>query len=247
MKYFGHDCDAGEDSKLVKVVLKYDIRGYGVYFRCNELIGRRISEQCSNCVLEEDLDVLSDKFKLKKNLIQEMLEYFVEVGLFDKSSDGKYSNLKLLTRLDIYTQRKLRTKDEHTSNNVSLKEKKRNENKVNEKPPTAGGADKTSTDNVIAFKKWYSEAYKQIFGSEYIPGNYDDKEIAVLLAKMDLRSLIDKTALILHSTDSFSAKNLSTLKNGINRLSKVENKNEIAPSRSGSKAYSNGSKLADLI
>jgi Domain of unknown function (DUF4373) len=146
MKYFGHDCNAGDDPKLIKVRLKYGITGYGVYFRCLEFIGTKMSEQCRDCVLEPDLELLEHDFHLPQQKIKDILEYLVEVGLFDKTKEGKYRNLKLWDRKDEYTEKRARkmegqgkanvpTVSRQGKDNVPLKEKKVKESKRKEKKP----------------------------------------------------------------------------------------------------------------
>ena len=147
MKYFGHDCNAGDDPKLVKVRMKYSIAGYGIYFRCNEFIGSKITETYEACILEPDLEIMSYDFNLAPEKIKEILDYFVEVGLFDKTTEGKYRNLKLLERLDEYHKRqkakrlrsesvltthKVGTVSGYSRDSVGTKEKKRKESKVKE-------------------------------------------------------------------------------------------------------------------
>lgn len=153
MKYFGHDCNAGDDYRLVKVILKYTIAGYGVYFRCNELIATKITDSKDDCILEQDCEILAHICNLNKELIKEILEYFVELGLFDKTTDGRYRNLKLLSRADEYYKRqksKIYTFNKVSRDNVGtmsgqhpdsvgLKEKKRNEKKRKENKPLYSG------------------------------------------------------------------------------------------------------------
>lgn len=183
MKYFGHDCDAGDDSKLSMVIIKYTILGYGVYFRCNELIGRTISRHCTECVLQENLVVLEHKFGVPQEKIKEMLEYFVEIDLFDKTEDGKYRNLKLLKRLDEYTKKYVDTVSGQPRENVRNKEKKRNEIKRNENPLTAG-ADKLKdlTSEEAAVKDLFAKAYKAFSGREfeYLKNTDFSKEIEAI-------------------------------------------------------------------
>lgn len=123
--------------------------------------------------------------------------------------------------------------------------------KENETTPTAWDADKTSTDNISAFKNWYSEAYKQLLGSNYVPGEWDNKRITHLLKNMPFKELIDKVSLLLHSKHSVYGQNVETIQKGLNLLNNVENKNDFDPSRSGAKpgkATPKGSaKVAHLI
>ncbi len=148
MKYISHDCNAGDDPRIVKVRLKYNIAGYGVYFRCLEFIGTKVTEQYRDCTLEPDLELLAHDFNIPQTKIKEILDYFVELGLFDLTKNGKYRCLKIWDRIDEYTKRrakKMEKKESERQGSVSvptvsrhdtdkdwLKEKKRDEKKRNE-------------------------------------------------------------------------------------------------------------------
>lgn len=43
MKWFKHDTDALQDAKIEKLVMKYGLEGYGLYFACVELIAASLS------------------------------------------------------------------------------------------------------------------------------------------------------------------------------------------------------------
>jgi hypothetical protein len=217
LKYFGHDCDAGDYSKLSMVVIKYTILGYGVYFRCNELIGRTISRHCTECVLQENLAVLEHKFQIPQEKIEEILEYFVEIDLFDKTEDGKYRNLKLLTRLDEYTKKYVHTESRQYTDNVQNKEKKRNENKRKEITPTAGAVNfENLTSKEFAVKELFEKTYKEVTGHDIDFDNVTniDREIDAikafaeyspeLLHEMIVRGLSNKLEKIKHSCTTLS-------------------------------------------
>ncbi len=107
MNYFGHDSYAGDDPKLEKVILKHGMTGYGVYWRCNEFIARNIKTSNISTILDRDLESLEDKLKLKKEVIRKILDFFAEVGLYEKNGEV-FSNPKLLHRLNEHYKRSIK-------------------------------------------------------------------------------------------------------------------------------------------
>jgi hypothetical protein len=129
MKWFKHDCDASEDSRIKKLKHKFGMEGYGVFFNTLELMGRKMENDIlSFGYLPEDWDSesLEIEFGLSSDKIQTMFDYMCQIGLFEKKED-KLFNSKLVTRCDDYTNRILRLKQfsgiksEHTSNHVQTK------------------------------------------------------------------------------------------------------------------------------
>jgi len=153
--------------------------GYGLYWRCNEFIGTKVTHTNKNCILEQDLEILSYDCNLPVKKIQEILEYFVEVGLYTKTPEGKYQNLKINTRLTEWLKRELRLQEKqaqeslriasggtqeslHTTSRgtpalLQLKEKKRKEIKRKEMK-TLGH---TLTDKSIATKEKEEKTKKE--------------------------------------------------------------------------------------
>lgn len=106
MKWFKHDSDAGNDAKLRKLRLKYGASGYGVYWYCLELIARNVDKHNLTFELEHDAILIADDFKLSGELVQEMMTYMVDLGLFE-NSHGVITCLKMSTRTDEYTAKLL--------------------------------------------------------------------------------------------------------------------------------------------
>lgn len=146
MLWFKHDSDAGNDAKLRKLRHKYGAQGYGIYWYCLELIARNVNKNNLTFELEHDAELIADDFKLSSELVQEMMIYMVNLGLFE-NVDGVITCLKMSTRTDEYTQ-KLITKNKNSPDNVGtqsgqlpriseLKEEKREEEKREEENITA--------------------------------------------------------------------------------------------------------------
>lgn len=133
MKWFKHETDAHTNLKLQSVVDKFGLEAYGFYWVCVELVGLQ-----------------GEKFRLKtekswKNYLKKMigielerqetfLEFFGEINLIDKKALilGTLYIPKLGERADEYTKR-VRRVSEHTTDNVPLEEKRREEIRTDEK------------------------------------------------------------------------------------------------------------------
>ena len=107
MKWFKHDSDASNDSKLKKLRLKYGAQGYGIYWYCLELIARNVEKHNLTFELEHDAELIADDFKLSTELVQHIMTYMVELGLF-QNTNGIISCLKMRDRTDEYTQQLMR-------------------------------------------------------------------------------------------------------------------------------------------
>jgi len=106
MKWFKHDADASNDAKLKKLRLKYGAQGYGIYWYCLELIARNVEKHNLTFELEHDAELIADDFKLSADLVQHIMTYMIELGLFE-NTDGIITCLKMANRTDEYTQKLL--------------------------------------------------------------------------------------------------------------------------------------------
>ena len=99
MKWFKHDSNASSDAKLERVIMKYGLKGYGLYWYCLELIAANVKESCITFELEHDAEVISHRTGINYELVQEMMTYMVNLGLFE-NKDGTITCLKMAKRLD---------------------------------------------------------------------------------------------------------------------------------------------------
>ena len=120
MKWFKHDTDALQDAKIEKLVMKYGLEGYGLYFACVELIAASLSSDdwsrgkngansktdrtfsewsgdeqeviraCDAMTLEHDEAILAYRFRKTPQKVREMLNYMVELGLLQYNEDSKH-------------------------------------------------------------------------------------------------------------------------------------------------------------
>jgi hypothetical protein len=101
MKWFKHDTNALHDAKIEKLIMKYGIEGYGVYFACIELIAHDVSEKNITFELEHDAEILAYKFKVDTVKLEEIMLYCIHLGLFGQSEvNGRLTCLKLAERID---------------------------------------------------------------------------------------------------------------------------------------------------
>jgi hypothetical protein len=99
MKWFKHDSDAHTDAKLKRVKHKYGITGFGLYWYCVELVARKIDSKNITFELEEDAELIAIEWGLEQKLVEEILHYFVEIGLFECEKTS-ITCFKLAKRLD---------------------------------------------------------------------------------------------------------------------------------------------------
>ena len=99
MKWFKHDSDAHRDAKLKRIQMKYGMEGYGLYWHCIELIAGNVDQNNITFELDHDAEIIAHDTGIHYELVQEMMEYMVNLGLFE-NDDGVITCLKLAKRLD---------------------------------------------------------------------------------------------------------------------------------------------------
>lgn len=99
MQWFKHDADANLDSKLQNVIIDYGLEGYGLYWYCVELIVGRISLENVTFQLEHDARIIAKNTNSTTQKVEEMMRYFVKVGLFEESQN-LITCMSLAKRLD---------------------------------------------------------------------------------------------------------------------------------------------------
>jgi len=99
MRWIKHDVDANQDAKLQNVLLDYGLEGYGLYWYCIELIAGKVSPENITFELEHDARIIARNVGSTAQKVEEMMRYFVELGLFE-DSDGTITCIKIATRLN---------------------------------------------------------------------------------------------------------------------------------------------------
>jgi len=99
MRWFKHDSNAHNDAKLKRVRQKYGMLGYGLYWYCIELIAGKVEKSNIRFELEEDAEIIAIDWNLDHLKVEEIMDYFVDIGLFE-SNKNVITCLKLAKRLD---------------------------------------------------------------------------------------------------------------------------------------------------
>ena len=99
MKWIKHDTDANQDAKLQNLMLDYGLEGYGLYWYCIELIAGKVDKDNITFELEHDARIIARNTGSTSQKVEEMMRYFVEIGLFE-CSNNTITCLKLAKRLD---------------------------------------------------------------------------------------------------------------------------------------------------
>lgn len=99
MKWFKHDSNAHRDVKLRKLMMRFGLEGYGLYFYCLERITDKLSTSNLTFRLEDDAEILAHDTGLHIDDVNGMMRFMVELGLFE-DSQGVITCLKLAKRLD---------------------------------------------------------------------------------------------------------------------------------------------------
>jgi len=99
LKWFKHDADAHRDAKLKRVIMKYGMEGYGLYWHCIELIAGSVDVNNITFELEHDAEIIAHDTGIHFERVQEMMTYMVNLGLFE-NDNGVITCMKLAKRLD---------------------------------------------------------------------------------------------------------------------------------------------------
>ncbi len=141
MQWFKHDSNANTDDKLQNLLLDYGLEGYGLYWYCLELIVNRVDKDNINFELKHDARIIAKNTGSTVQKVEEMMRYFVTVGLFE-NNNGFIRCLKLLKRMDTsMTSNKFmreiitKAKNHHDAIMISrdaiMQEEKRREENIN--------------------------------------------------------------------------------------------------------------------
>lgn len=87
MKWFKHQSDARNSLKLRKVRRKYGANGYAIYWFCLEAIAYDIDKDNLTFELKEDSETIAFELSIQEKLVEEIMLFMVEIGLFESSSN----------------------------------------------------------------------------------------------------------------------------------------------------------------
>ena len=101
MKWFKHFSAAKYDPRIMRLIKKFGLRGYGLYFAIVEYISNQLETTKPLPDLEENSQDIASFFNEDTVLIEEMLLFCVNQGLFEQDENtGRIVCLKLLCHLD---------------------------------------------------------------------------------------------------------------------------------------------------
>ena len=101
MKWFRHDGDARCDAKIEKLLMKYGVVGYGLYFYCVEMIAGSLKSDNISFELEHDAEILGYKLHIDTLKVEEIMQYMLEQRLFEISpTTHRITCMSLARRLD---------------------------------------------------------------------------------------------------------------------------------------------------
>lgn len=169
MKWFKHDSNATGDAKLEKLMARYGLEGYGLYFYCLELVARNVDKHNLTFELEHDAEVISRRVGLHFEVVQDMMRYMVELRLFE-DNNGSITCLKMATRTDEYTQKLLNglqkqqlfpTCSRECPDTIGRKSELIEENRTEEKEKHRSRERDHSGNGVSRFDEWWSHYPKK--------------------------------------------------------------------------------------
>lgn len=100
MKWFKHFSSARFDPKVRRLIDKYGIEGYGIYFAVVETIAFQLESTKPIPDIEENSNDIAVFFKMDTVKVEEILHFCIEQGLFELQDNGRITCLKLLAHLD---------------------------------------------------------------------------------------------------------------------------------------------------
>lgn len=109
------------DAKLQEVLLDYGLEGYGLYWYCLELIAGNVTPENITFELEHDCRIIARNTGSTVQRIQEMMSRFIEINLFETSSNRIYC-MNLAKKADDYTAKLVRAKGLQVVENTGVLE-----------------------------------------------------------------------------------------------------------------------------
>ena len=101
MKWFKHSGNARGDNLIDKLLLKYGVNGYGLYFYCLEIIAGNLSTESITFELKHDAETIAGRLHMDTLFVEEIMRWMVDQGLFQlHPTTGRVMCLGLLKQLD---------------------------------------------------------------------------------------------------------------------------------------------------
>jgi hypothetical protein len=216
MKWIQHMTNSRRDPKIRRSVLKYGAKSYGIYWMALEIISENLDKN-TNCIIEHDLIGLADEMGEKPELIGEIMDGFVECGLFEKQGET-YRNPKIKNYADEWTRKKLKlisldTPDKLPSDsNLKVREGKVREGKVSKDKAQRRPSDSAPIPGFSEFNDWWCKAWGERFGSKYdYAGAKDAKCVKSMLKNHSVEELKTLAVMGWETSDNFLRGRCSTI------------------------------------
>lgn len=173
MKWFKHFSNAQHDVKIRRLIRKYGLRGYGLYFACVESIAYQLETESPTPDMEENARDIAEYFGEDSAYIEEVLHFCIyTLQLFElNEANGRLTCMKLLVHLDNTMSNNPQIKaiiDNFRQNPVQLKETSRNFNQIRldkirlDNNTCANTQDKDTSLDAIPFTTfWEMYSYKK--------------------------------------------------------------------------------------
>ena len=191
MKWFKHDTNALHDAKIEKLIMKYGIQGYGLYFACVEIVAGNLTNENITFELEHDAEILAYKFKIDTLLVEEMMKYMCKLNLFEMEGQ-KIFCYKLASRIDSSLIKnkdllKIKSKIQEKSRSLKKNQEKSSQNRLEENRLEENRKDikKEYKDNFIPANSAHTpekKLYREICIYWY---QLHNKELTILLNPSD--------------------------------------------------------------
>lgn len=161
MKWFKHDASANMDAKLKKVRMKYGMEGYGLYWLCLELIAQNVEKHNLSFALEHDSEVIAFDSGINRALVEEMINYMVELKLFENVGGIIYC-LKMSTKTDEYVGKLLRSSESDSDSLQRLSGESPDKSRTKSRLTEENRTEENRTDSESkAFNQFWSEYPKK--------------------------------------------------------------------------------------
>lgn len=128
MKWVEHRANSRHDVRVRRLIKKHGLMGFGLYWMVNEIIAEKLDENLE-CILEAEIEDLSDDMNEPPSVIKELLDSCVHFKLFTKVGE-KYQNLKVLKYCDEWTDRKLKKNSRVTPETIPSDSRYKKEREV---------------------------------------------------------------------------------------------------------------------
>ena len=209
MKWIKHDTDANQDDKLQNVLLDYGLEGYGLYWYCIELIAGKVDKENITFELKHDARIIAKNTGSTVKKTEEMMRYFVSVGLFENTS-GIITCMKIAKRLDKSMTSNPVMRDiissmkEETHDKVMTQSEKPMQDKIRLDKTILNNNDRSNDQSDVvekAFEWFWSTAWKP---TKKLIGKVDTSPKSFNLEKR-WKPLFNKKYFMSHTTEKFKA------------------------------------------